>query len=394
MEHATPVNSPSPAALLTAAVYVRYEESTLERERDDLERVLLFDGLEHTNPYTSTPSRGSWIYTPSENSWFHLSSNGQPPDCVGHSLTTLCRNTVVLYGGISVSNITHRDSWTFETGELPPPGGDVWVFDGIREVWQEVEPSGTDNRPQRRAFHSASVIGKTGDCYCRQSIFIFGGIMRSHPSGPPDLLHDLWELRLEPVSEVQSDRGQWKQQWRQYHQKKELSWPAERFRHSAISIEDGTMLMFGGTLRNQEKYIQDTYIWVFNVSSSTWDRRSYSHLTNPSAQVSGAIIFNSTGSVLFQVQSGRVYTFTQIALAPVWTEDVTSVGKSTPVNLANFAAVVVGPAIIVFAGIEPHTTFLRMRVWSIEMINSNWVCSFFLLPEAALPFKPLRLGML
>ena len=387
--NAAPVNSPSPAALITTAVYVRYEEHTREEERDDLERVLLFGGKEHTNPYISTPrrDRGSWIYTPSENSWFHLQSIGQPPDRFGHSLTTLCRNRVVLYGGILNSYISGND-WTLET-EVSQPPDNLWVFDGIREVWQEEEVEPSNIRPRGRAFHSATAVDSVGNTdngfYCAQSLFIFGGITRFLQSESPNLwmLHDLWELQFKLVPK--DHRKFW--QWKQHHQEKAPFWPSERYLHSAVSLDNGTMLMFGGKLGNRKKFIRETFVWAFNVSSSSWDRRSLSH-PNPSSHVErGAIAFNSTGRTLFQVQNGLVYVFSKATLA--WTENMTSVSSFTPITLAYFAAVVVGPAILVFAGVEPHTSFLTMRVWSIEEIAGSWVWQLCPAPRRSPPLQAL-----
>jgi hypothetical protein len=270
-------------------------------------------------------------------------------------------------------------------GELPPPTGDVWVFDGIREVWQQAKPSDTKDLPRGRAFHSSTVIitsaESTRDSYCNQSIFIFGGLTRFQETETPDLLHDLWELKLEGEQDAR------KQVWKKYHQGETSTWPSERFHHFAISMEEDTMLMFGGTLKKSKKYIEDTFIWEFRVSSSTWNRRTYSpaNTINASAQVARAIVFNSTGNALFQVRKGRVYTYNQLA----WTENTKSIGKSTPAKLVKFAAVSVGSAIIVFAGMEPHTTFLRMRVWRVENIDGNWVWQLLSIPRSSPPVQAL-----
>jgi hypothetical protein len=133
--------------------------------------------------------------------------------------------------------------------------------------------------------------------------------------------------------------------------------------------------------------VGEKFVWSFNVSSSTWTELHLEYPSNPIHIARGAIAFDPTTRKLFQVHNGSVYTFSEKAL--IWTDELKTVGASVRTDLANFAAVVVKSSILLFAGMEPHTTLLTMRVWNIEMTNDSWVWQLRSAPRKSPPLQAL-----
>ena len=393
-------NSPRPAAHIKASVYVRYHDETPEEERDLLERVLVFGGWEHTNRYASniTIKRGTWIYSPTENSWFNLSLKEQPQDRIGHSLTTLCRTTVILYGGILNTDLNEIDghNWTFPIRTLPTPVADMWIFDGVEEVWYKPELQSPSPRP--RFFHSAVAFSSsetnganvTLSC-CEQSVFVFGGLTRENATQlQPTALNDLWELKCVPQK---SKRLQFR--WVQHSRRQQdVDWPPGRFLHLAASPDSRTMILFGGLELNKcdSTPVNRTVMWLWEASESSgkWVKHGYSTQQNDVQGPDGytaALVFDDTRNRLFRVQAGYVYSFNEKSL--LWTKDRTAVGVNAPKTMRDFAAVAVDGTIIVFAGVMPQRSFRTMGVWNVELINEMWIWQLRSVPRNSPPLQAL-----
>ena len=388
------INAPRPAAHIRAAVYVRYNEETPEHKRDDLERVLLFGGWEHVNSYRSgsTSERGTWIYTPTENSWFNISMKKQPRDRIGHSLTSLCGDVVVLYGGILNEDLLGKNdlrNWTFSIRNFrrPVSHDPLWIFDGVRELWENHTLSPA---PTHRAFHSAVAFRSTitsgcNTCHCRQSVFIFGGLTRLDSTGVSKLLDDLWELTV-----VRKDGRNLVFRWKQ-HAKMDNTWPMGRFLHFAVTTGDNKMMIFGGKLQ------QNNSAYVDCTSILTWNRRGWiesnSRPLNPYMyqQVSNnvlspnrftaALVSDESQSQrrIIQIQNGHIYTFSKPLNS--WVRNKTAIGKSTPTSLRDFAAVMVNGKITVFSGIVSQLAFRILSVWNVESIDNIWIWQLLYVPR-------------
>lgn len=389
-------NSPRPAAHIQASVYVRYHDETPEEERDTLERVLLFGGWEHTNRYTSsvTAQRGTWIYSPLENSWFNLSLKEQPQDRIGHSLTTICRCTVILYGGILTSDLSkiHDYDWTFPIKTLPKPVDDMWVFDGVEEKWYKPELESPS--PPPRFFHSAvafnSSESKGANSCCEQSIFVFGGLTKSAHQPQPSMLNDLWELEcLGQKSEHLRFR------WVQHFPMNEGL--QGRFLHLTASPDSRTLILFGGLDLKKDNYtpVNKTLMLIRMDSSTTWMLRDY-----PTQQSDGqaygsqnpdgytaVLVFDDTRKSYFQIRAGFVYSLDKTLTR--WNRDRTAFGVNAPKSLRDFAAVALNGTIIVFAGVMPQRSYRTMGVWNLQRIDEMWVWQLRAVPRNSPPLQAL-----
>ena len=384
-------NTPSPAAHIRAAKYVRYGEKTPPEERDDLQRVLLFGGWETLDPYEKDPQpRGTWIYTPAENSWFHIRLKEQPSDRFGHSLTTVCRNTVVLYGGIPNFPVK-EDSYKkgSHVNTLPPSVSELWIFDGLQEVWHEIH---SENPPPPRAFHSAVSFGSgataadgCSECLCQHSIFIFGGLTKGDKPQYSNALDDLVELQCRLI-------GEYLPSCRWIRHERQVFWPDRRFFHFAASFENQTILMFGGEILVGNKTYGERTLWSLNVSSGSWNQKNYSiQLDESNTEDAGgrlsAFVSDAVKERILQIRKGKVYSYHEERNG--WVQDKVFIGSSTPVNMRDFAAVTVNGTIVVFAGTEPHTSFLSTRVWNVQMINGSWIWQLQPPPRTNPPLQAL-----
>ena len=101
------------------------------------------------------------MYTPIINSWYRLSlsSSEQPADRPGHTMVSLCKTTVVLFGGFQ-----DRESYAFNN---------TWIFDGIREEWKKLEVKMEGEDVKAHAFHTGVVLQqKRSSCRCKESLFV------------------------------------------------------------------------------------------------------------------------------------------------------------------------------------------------------------------------------
>jgi hypothetical protein len=392
-------NTPSPAAHVRAASYVRYEQTTPVEERDNLVRILLFGGWQAVDRYEEDRQpRGTWIYTPTENSWFRIPLKVQPSDRFGHSLTTLCGNAVVLYGGFMNGRL-REDVFEddFRLGVLPPPVSELWIFDGLQEVWQELHP---DNPPSPRAFHSATSIGSgaattdsCSDCLCQHSIFVFGGLTKEDKSKDLIALDDLVELQCRGNS-TEIRRQVPVCRW--IHHERQSDCPHKRFFHFAASLDNQTILMFGGEVdTGNNKFHSEKTLWSLNVSSGSWNQKNFStpeisQSDNEGAEgrISGFEVFSdAVKERILLIRKGKIYSYNEDRNN--WIQEKVLIGSSAPVEMRDFAAITVNETILVFSGTEPHTSFLSTRVWNAEMINGTWIWQLRASPRINPPLQAL-----
>lgn len=230
---------------LRTAAYVRYKTST---PIDVYGRVLLFGGGKY---FQSTSNNafltGTWVYTPKVNSWFVLQLKVEPSRRTGHSLTTICENNVILFGGYDGESHVN----------------DLWLFEGIREEWKQLSDSVGNMKPSPRSFHSAAAFRSTGSCTYRDSLLLYGGVadFRSPQS-------DLWELQFAGRHEDEIVFS-----WVEHSvsaDEKDSFWPPPLFMHSAVLVNSQIMLMGGGLIdANKTVAVADSF-WLYNKTSQIW----------------------------------------------------------------------------------------------------------------------------
>lgn len=138
------------------------------------------------------------------------------------------KGSMVVFGGVSYSDIIL---------------GDLWVFNPETKAWTKGEPTGAPILP--REGHSAVMMGDGG-------MFVFGGISYGHVP-----FNDLFKYDV--------NRNQW------LMVKAKGALPPPRWLHSAVTYRDAAntekMFVFGGVTRN---WVPLDDLYIFDMASETW----------------------------------------------------------------------------------------------------------------------------
>jgi len=121
------------------------------------------------------------------------------------------------------------------SNEQGAPFNDIWETDA--EMWQELEPTG--NRPSGRYYHAAAVDN--------DKMYVFFGA-----DGQGGVHPDIWYYNPADSTWTQAPPG---------------GGPNPRQNHSATSLGDGRIVVFGG----REQYtFADASAWIYNTADGTW----------------------------------------------------------------------------------------------------------------------------
>lgn len=347
---------------LRTAAYVRYKTTTPIDKRDVYGRVLLFGGGKY---FQSTSNNafltGTWVYTPKVNSWFVLQLKVEPSRRTGHSLTTICENNVILFGGYDGESHVN----------------DLWLFEGIREEWKQLSDSVGNMKPSPRSFHSAAAFRSTGSCTYRDSLLLYGGVadFRSPQS-------DLWELQFAGRHEDEIVFS-----WVEHSvsaDEKDSFWPPPLFMHSAVLVNSQIMLMGGGLIdANKTVAVADSF-WLYNKTSQIWFdiiksnftffnfRRVYHLYAVLNMSPLFLLVYHPGKRHSLFIKFGKVYAFDETSKTH-WAEQDTIIDSATPgFRMFGFSSVVVGEKLFVFGGMDFSNQFTAsVKVWNLEEVTSG-----------------------
>ena len=197
--------------------------------------------------FDDEPTSTTWIFQPHLNSWIplYLQARNSIPDIVQHySLTTLCKNIAVLFGGHAFGNRS-------------APVSDTWILKGDKPelYWEKLDhgPNNSTFIPPRYAHVSAPIYQSESPCSCKESVLLFGGATHNN-----EVLGDLWEFRC--VSE-----GVY--QWLKVSNGTNSTQPSPRYFHAAVSDANKRTVYFSGGVDDKQMF-QD--IWAYSVVSNSW----------------------------------------------------------------------------------------------------------------------------
>ena len=157
-----------------AATYARSQDGGVLQ--DDTEKMMIFGGV---SVASNRLLPDTWLYSATVNAWIKPTIDQQPSKRQGHTMTTICKILVVLFGG---------------HGDYSSAFNDTWLFDGTTETWRRLEPVTSGLAIEPRTHHSAvAMYQELSPCKCKESVVIYGGSASS--SYHNSCYGDVWELR-------------------------------------------------------------------------------------------------------------------------------------------------------------------------------------------------------
>lgn len=185
-------------------------------------------------------------------------SQDYPPFTRGHT-TILYKDTVILFGG--------------KTGNIPDLEffGDLWVLYTCIWEWSRIN-FGIKMTPKERSGHTS--------VRCKDKMYVFGGITSGIVKH--NLLNDVWEFDIDS------------QEWKEI-QRVGIT-PCERYQHSAASLYDKIMVIFGGSKsENKSERLNDC--WIFDTDNYIWHQ----------VILTGKIPSNRFGHVMIDIGNGYLF---------------------------------------------------------------------------------------
>ena len=332
---------------------------------DNLERILVFGGYSDS----SNAIRGTWVYTPIINSWYRLSlvSIEQPVARTGHTMVSLCKTTVVLFGGFQ-----DRESYAFN---------DTWLFDGIREEWKKLELKMEGEDVKARAFHTGVVLQQErSSCRCKDSLFVFGGLEEYGNNRKMKEMNDLLELRCQ-----KEEDGERTYTWYRHEHPNISEWPKRRHLHHAVAINDSTMLVYGGVQGTSAVVTELTKVrdaWVFDSKRQRWRRWFAYTLPCDSMQFRSFVLFDKMRSEILHVMGSEVYRLDLTARKWIEARSVSSNSTSTPEqSTMGLSAVSTSYGVFVFSGVERDQDLSETRVRYLMFVGNTSVWQLSSLPR-------------
>jgi N-acetylneuraminic acid mutarotase len=259
--------------------------------------------------------------------WQDLNPTTRPGARCGHSMVELNGNLYV-FGGLLPST----------------PGGifnDLWKFS--EERWVMMEPP-VSHLPPKRFDHAAAVSG--GKMY-----IFFGADERN-------ILGDIWSYS--PADNT------WNQEPSTGAQQ-----PASRYGHSAVALQDGRILLFGGSGAGGR--IRDNCAWIYTPGPGSWEKvgiDSTPSLSWHSADMIGTdmYVFGGYGTTGYN-SDVSVYTPFQ----DTWANIVPPAEGARPRARLNHASASIGPRMFVFGGTADGSEL--SDVWEFNTITNKWTQS-------------------
>ena len=229
----------------------------------------------------------TWLYDTQTNSWETVGEQSGPKGIIHHALVSLCRTSVLLFGGVSSSLASQNGKCNNET----------WIFRMKDKTWRRLDTiihsHNKSDYVTPRCRHVATVVhSPNSTCICKESITVYGGFYDNQEQWTSTInysLNDLWLLRCkDDVSLVYEwillDKNSPK-----------LISPA------IISVFGNTVVYaYGEYLTNTPVTLKAREVWSYRVSTAWWKR--YFNLSDKLRYSSLATYFsNSNKSCHFLV---------------------------------------------------------------------------------------------
>ena len=359
-------NVPSKRRYHAAATYGRHQED--DADKRDVKGMVIFGGEEDESLSIVSDT---WLYYPTINSWIRPSLDAQPGKRKRHTMTTICDNLVVLFGGEDL------DFQAFN---------DTWIFDGVTESWTEIRPRTTSRGIKRRTYHSAVAVHRhLSPCRCKDSVVIFGGVSSEFEANYyGGCFTDIWELRC--VDDTHTDKVY---QWIPLQLDKTNSSFAQipRLSPTVFPSLSGTSLYVWGGIDCGEGGPFATEIrlydmWAFNLTSNTFHLVVDTTISYTPADAVAVNVSNPKDAPGVSMEiDGREFG---VAIAGWQTKiidfqtgvvrDPFSSTRYSSINLlsSGASAVEMEGAIIAFGGSSSLNTVPYPTVWNLSYTGGQW----------------------
>lgn len=250
--------------------------------------------------YTSAPNTNDLLYLPLTSSFstasppWTLVSNStnssslQGPSLAWHTLSPCTLSNVLLFGGDPDPNSPTVEVSAADSAEI------LNVASPLHPVWS-LEPASWAGEPVRRMRHSTATTSSS-------QVFIIGG-EKADGSGNAFADHYVFNPTI-PSFTLLPPNG-----------------PPDIYGHASIILSDGRLLVFGGYSPSQETLLPFSTIWVFNTSSQStlaWTAIQTSTSLLPSPRMAFAAVSLDNGGILIH---GGSDAYLQTNFADGWILD-------------------------------------------------------------------------
>ena len=215
---------------------------------------------------------------------------------------------------------------------------DLWIYDKKLDKWQATAPS---VKPPARHSHSSAVSNKAGT----EKIYIFFG------EGGSVLLQDVWSYNPNDNTWTQAPSN---------------SPPPARKEHTAVTLDDGRILIFGGLLQGGS---YDNNTWLYDPSTGNWEQKKpfpdmfrYGQSAN---LIDGKVYFFGGVSYSGVVSSMWIYD----PVADSWQEE--NQKSSVPPARSHYASVSYGSKMWIIGGKVKEPIELN-DTWSYDVTTNTW----------------------
>ena len=326
--------------------------------------VMVMDGGERYDPDNTT-----WIYDPQATAWEAVVHRSQPRATTHHSLVTLCRKRVLLFGGSPSEAISQSDECKNET----------WMFTMAHKQWEHVN---TVLHPHSDAYviprcrHTATVVRfDKSPCSCKDAMLIYSGFRERSKiwTTTTSDLGDLWLLTCK-------DELLQVYEWIRLRPRG----LKPRLRHPrAVSAYDNTVVYLFGAYRNGHYW----EIWSYRIYTNTWDKVGNStkqtsvpgkgvYVTDRNQSYHFLVSCCSQPLIVFDIVRGEWYSPEQI-----------SKGETPNLYAASAAVSKLGDSILVFGGSNMNFAFRQDVLWNLTVRSA---CSWFWTEELPQRHCPLK----
>ena len=237
----------------------KYEAATeiLDKKLDGTTRemMLMYGGESSHSDYRT------WLYDIHTNSWETPGEQSGPKGIIHHTLVSLCRTSVLLFGGVSSLLASQNGKCNNET----------WIFRMKEKTWRRLDTiihsHNKSDYVTPRCRHVATVVHLPNSlCICKESMIIYSGFYDNGEewrSSTNKGLNDLWLLKCnDDVSLVY--------EWILLDKN-----PPKLISPAIISVFGNTVVYaYGDYVANPLVRSQAREVWSYRVSTGTWKRHS------------------------------------------------------------------------------------------------------------------------
>lgn len=367
-------NAPSERLYQQATSLLLTMNNTTSPQLKQKEFMVVFGGKNLNDPCTSN----TWIYDYKINSWTDVPSHSKsehPSVSQGHSLVTLCNDTVILFGGLDAKTSSASNA--------------TWIYEAYDQTWTLISPTVSGGETiKARKFHSAVALKSVdSNCQCQESMYVFGGQIAEQMGTPEHFTtSELWELKC------LSDDGQY--EWVKKGQHLEhQTWPPPGQQFLAASNPTrSTMYVYGG-INSTDDFMHK--LWSLTVSSNgdvEWEviqAEPQGKSFPPDRRGLTANYMTIGGTDNYFVLCCPIHAFSFRDMELKWIEPPVKYESVTPPvpRLSYPSSAILNGQLLVFGGILFDTAVPINKLWNLTLVTDKvWLWEQRLSPLAG----PLR----